>query len=210
MPCRDHLWYLCHHGVVPGASATHLLILCLTYEDVYVCSPQTEVPEHVLIYLLHHAGPFGVAVVRLALMQENAFDHSYLLSLLRHLDDSAVRIAAIVVSGYLCPPLVRILVHLLLIQVLVEHLNGAATHGDGYDTDFLVGQGLHHRTTEIVCRTELAYRTDNRALCSVPVAQCALRRVEITSRQHLEPLIDIPHVLSFPHGITLHIGLAET
>ena len=209
MTCRDHLGDLRHHMIMPGTATAHLLIFRLTNKEMYLACLQTQITKHVLIDFLHHTRPLLVTIVRLSLMQQDTLDHTYLLSLLRHLDNTAVRIFAVVIPGNLSPPFVIVLFVFLLIQVLVEHLNRAATHGNSDHTDLLVRQLLHHCAAEIVSRAKLTNRADNRTLGFIPVAQLPLRTIEVTRSQHLEPVVHIPHILRFPLGVTLHVRLSE-
>ena len=143
-------------------------------------------------------------------MQQDSLDDAHLLGFLRHLNETAIRVAAIVARGKLSPPLIGILIELVLIEVLVEHLDGAATHGNGNHTDFLIRECIHHCTSEIVGRAELTHWTDDRALRRIPVSKFTLGRIKITGCQHLETLIYVSHILSFPLGIALHVRLSET
>ena len=144
-------------------------------------------------------------------MQQDTLDDTYLLGFLGHLNDAAVRVATIMTLSQCCPPLVGIIFHFLFIQILVEHLDGTATHGNGNDTNLLISQFSHHRTTEIVGRTKLAIRTDNRTFGLIPIAQSTFGTgiVEITGSQHLEPLVNVTHILGLPLGIALHVRLSE-
>ena len=119
-------------------------------------------------------------------MQQDALDDTYLLGLLGHLDDATIRIFTIVVSGNLSPPLVVVLLIFLLVLILIEHLNRTTTHSYCNDTNLMVGKIGNHRTAEIIGRTELANRTDNRTLGYIPVAQRTLGAVEVAGCQHLE------------------------
>ena len=192
------------------AAASHLRILRLTDEEMYVGSPEAKVSQHIFIDLFHLVGPVCLTIVRAALVQQDALDDTCLLGLPGHLDDAAVRVCAIVIPGYLSPPLIVIVFVFLLVQILVEHLDGTAAHSNGNDTDLLVGEFLYHRTTEIVGRSQFAHRADDRAFGLIPVAQCTLGIVKVARCQHLETLIDIPFVLGFPLGIAFHIRLPET
>ena len=188
-----------------STTATHFRIFRLADKDMHVGGLEAKIPQHVLIDLFHFVGPVCLTVVRLSLVQQDALDDAYLLSLLGHLDDAAVRVLAVVIPGYLSPPLVIIFFVFLFVHILVEHLDGTATHRNGNDTDLFVGEFLYHRTTEIVRRSKFAHRVDDRTLGLVPVAQSTFRFVKVARCQHLETLIDIPFVLGFPIGIALHI-----
>ena len=67
-------------------------------------------------------------------MQEDALDDTCFLCLACHVDEALVGIAAIVVFGDGRPPLIGVVGQFLLALVLVEHLNGRATHGHSHDT----------------------------------------------------------------------------
>ena len=143
-------------------------------------------------------------------MQQDALDDAHLLRLLRHLDDAAVRVAAIVAVGQLSPPLVGVVFQFLLVEVLVEHLDGTATHGDGDDAHPLIGKFLDHRAAEIVAGPQFSHRADDGALGCVPVAERSLGVVEVAGGQHLEARVHVAHVLRFPLGVAFHVRLSET
>ena len=141
---------------------------------MYVGGSEIKVMQHVFIDLFHHAWPFLVSIVRAPLMQQDTLDDTHLLGFLGHLDNTSVRVTAIVIFSQGHPPLAGIVFHLLFIQVFIEHLDRTAAHGHGNDANLLVWQFSNHRTTEIVCRTQFSIRADNGTLCSVPITFCTL------------------------------------
>ena len=135
MSCRNHLWQLGHDGIMMVAAATHVLTFRLSSEERYVVSVKPQVGEYVVVDLLHHRRPVGIAVVRTALMEEDTLDDTFLLSQLGHVDQTLVGVTAVVFRCQLGPPLTGIAFQLGLIQVFVEHLYRTAAHGHGHDTD---------------------------------------------------------------------------
>ena len=210
MTSRNNLRNTVYLNIMAGATATHISILHLTNKDGDVSSLQIEVLQHVVINLLHHTGPVGVTTVRTALMQQNALDDTYFLSLFSHIDDTTIGVASIVTLSQSNPPLIGVVLHFLLVLVFVEHLDRAATHSHSNDTHLFVWQLPHHRTTKIVGRPQLAVRTNDRTCSLVPIAKFTIGTREITCCQHLETWVNIANILRLPLGITLHVRLSET
>ena len=107
-------------------------------------------------------------------MEQDALDNSHFLCLLGHLNDTSVGVAAIVVLGQRHPPLTRVILHFLLIFVLIEHLDRAATHSHGNDahTDVL-RKTLDHSASEVIAGTQSAVRTYQWRSSLVPLSLCA-------------------------------------
>ena len=200
-----------HLGVMTGTATTlgigtSTCIFNLTNEQGHAISTKVQVGQHVIIDFLHHAGPVGVATVRASLMKQDTLDDTHLLCLLGHLNDTSVRITAIMVLGQRSPPITRMSLQLLLIQVLVKHLNRTTTHSYGNHTDTdTVGQRLAHHTTEIIGRTKSTIRADQWRRGLVPVAFGTQGIGEVTGGQQAETIVDTRLIYRLWLGISFHV-----
>ena len=112
-------------------------------------------------------------------------------------------------SGEYRPPFIGVVGEFLLAFVLVEHLDGAASHGYGDDTDLdVLGQCGDHGAAEVVAHAEFPDGADDRAVGDVLVAEHAGGAGEIGGGEHPEAAVHA-FVAGLPLGIALHVGLSE-
>ena len=102
MTCRDNTGdtgNLHVMALTTAALRSITLVFYLTDIQWHILSIQTKVIKHVVVNLLHHVWPVGVAAVRTSLMQKDTLDYTHLLGLISHLDDASIGIAAVVPCG---------------------------------------------------------------------------------------------------------------
>ena len=100
----------------------------VTHVEVHLFGLQLQVTTEVLIDLLHHAGPLGVAGIGLTLMHQDTLDDTILLCLLGQFYQTLVRI--VIVSGqHTFHPTWGLLFSILLDTVGQESLDINTTNG---------------------------------------------------------------------------------
>ena len=117
--------------------------------EVHFFRLQFQVTAEVVVHLLHHAGPFRVARVRLTLVHQDTLDDAVLLSLLGQCDQTLVGIVVVGFEHALHP--VRGFLQISWNAVRQETLDvdTADSHVDDTDLDVL-RQRSHQRTAEPV------------------------------------------------------------
>ena len=169
---------------------------------------QLQVTQHVVINLLYHTSPLGVASVGLALVHQHTLDDTILLSLLGQCDESFIGV--IVVGGQHGNHPSWCLLHVVLDAVGQETLdvNTANGHVDDANADIL-RQRLDHRATKPVgrCQTRIRAAEWGRGFAPLPHLAASLRIVNGWHEQ--ETGTRTGDVLCLRLGCSLHVRLSE-
>ena len=177
--------------------------------EVYLLWFQLQVTAKVVIHLLHHSRPLGVTGVRLTLMHQDALDDTILLCLLGQCDQTLVGIVVISLQHSLHPSWSPF--HITLDAIGKETFDVDTTNGhmDNANLDVL-GQGLHHRTTKPVGRSQSRIRTAQGSNSLTPFAHLTATLRVVNGRHQQETRTRTLQILSLRFGSTFHVRLSET
>ena len=182
--------------------------------EVHLFGLQLQVAAEMVIDLLHHTGPLGVARVRLALVHQDTLDDTVLLSLLGQCDQTLVRVVVVGLE-HAFHPVRRLGLHVVVNAVGQESLDVDAADGHMDDADLdVLRQGGHQRTAEPVGRCQSCIRTTEWGDGLVPFAHLPFRECfgggVIHCGHPQEPWAGALQVLGFRTGGSLHVRLSET
>ena len=112
----------------------------VTHIEVYLLRLQLQITTEVVIDLLHHASPLGVAGISLALMHQNTLDDTVLLGFLGQLNQTLVGVIIVSLKHTLHPTR-SLLLHVAGNAVGQETLDVNTTDGHMNNTNLdIVGQ----------------------------------------------------------------------
>ena len=169
---------------------------------------ELQVAQQVVVHLLHHAGPLGVAGVRLALVHEHTLDHALLLRLFGQRHEAFIRIVVIGGEHRFHPSRRPFYIGLDAVVEESLYMDASDSHGDDAHAHIL-GQVFCQCSSEVVDRRESGVLTAERRQGLVPLAHfpAALRIVD--GSHHLEPVVQALQVLRFGSCRSLHVRLSE-
>ena len=140
-------------------------------------------------------------------MHEDALDDSVLLSDLRHLNKSCVRISAILLDYRLHP--VALVVDVLLVIILVPELDLCASYGYVDDSDpYVFRKYFDHLAAKEVYRAHVVALTADRRYGCIPLAHLSVKFRHVDCRHKAESRIIESHVLLCRSCAGLHVRLA--
>ena len=181
--------------------------------EVHILGLQLQVAAQVVIDLLHHARPLGVARVGLALMHQDALDDAVLLCLSGELHQALVGVVVVGLEQAFHPAR-GFLLGILLYAVGQESLDVDAADGDMDDTHLdILGKGCHEGAAEPVGRREACVRTAEGSCGLAPFALLAggalVSGGEIHCGHQQEARARAGQVGGFGFGGAFHVGLSE-
>ena len=131
--------------------------------EVHLLGLQLQVTTKVLVHLLHHACPLGVAGIGLALVHQNTLDDTILLCLLGQFHKTFVGVV-VVSSEHTLHPTWSLLLCILLDAVRQEALDVNTTNSHVNDTNLdILRQRGHEGTTKPVSRCQTCVCTAERS-----------------------------------------------
>ena len=199
----------CDNLVVSCADTLHVSVYDFTYEKRNVRTLKLEVLHEAVIDSLELAWPVRVSGVRLTLVDEDTLDHTVLLSDLRHLDKSCIRVVVVSCEHALHPAWCS-LCNIVVDAVRKECLDMASADSYMNDTYLnLLWKVSHECSSEIVCRSKTCARTAERRNCCVPFALNSSHLRVVDYRHHLEAVTYVFQILLLDSCVAFHIGLAE-
>ena len=179
-------------------------------EKGHVLRVEIEVAQQAVVDSLDLAGPFLVAGIRLALVQQHALDHARLLGDFAHVDEPLIRVVA-VRRGHAFEPVGGVVEVLLLgVGALLVELDARAGDADVDHADAVIfGQHLDHPAAEEVDRAHPVVLAVERRISRIPVSLLALEARHVDGGEHAEALgVAVLKVVERP-GPGLHVRLAE-
>ncbi len=170
---------------------------------------QLQVAAEVVVHLFHHACPFGVASVRLALVHQDALDHTVLLGLLGQCHQSLVGVVVVGLEHTRHPAGSPFHVTLDAVGQETLDVDAADGHVDHAHLDML-WQRLHQCTAEPVGRGQSCVGTAQRRHCLAPLAHLATPLRVVNGRHQQEAWTRTHQVLGLRARCALHVRLSET
>ena len=203
----------------------------VTYVKVHLLGLQLQVTTEVLVHLLHHTSPLGVAGIGLALVHKNTFDNTVLLGLLGQRYQALVGVV-VVGSQHTLHPAGSLLFSVILDTVGQETLDVDTAYGHVDNTDFdILRQRGYEGTAEPVCRGQTRVGTAEGCRGFTPLTHLAvfpvagwsgtglfganhrmlgIRGTRINGGHQQETRTGTSQVNSLRTSVTLHIRLSET
>ena len=169
---------------------------------------QLQVAQHVVVHLLYHTSPLGVASIGFTLVHQHTFDDTVLLGLLGQCDETLIGV--VVVGGQHGNHPARGLLHVAFDAVGQETLD--VDTADGYMDDTytdILRQGLDHRTAEPVGRCQTGIRTTEWGRGLAPLTHLTASLWIVDSRHEQETGTWTGDVLCLGLGCSLHVRLSE-
>ena len=204
----NRLWQTRDDGVVQRTGATHIGIHRLASKQRHILGLQVQVGEQAVVDGLHLVAPAVLTIVGLTLMEQDALDDTTLLSDLCHIDEALVGIVVVGSEGILHPVLCRLEIRFHLFRHEAFDINTANGYIDHTHT-YILWQGSHHRTAEVVGHTDLRPLTHQRRGGVVPLAHLTDWIGKVGAGHHLKARVDTL-VDGFWLRLAFHVRLSET
>ena len=208
----QRLWQFVNLFLTADADAFAASLYDVSCIEVHLFWLQLQVATEVVIHLLHHASPFRIPRVCLALMHEDTLDDTIFLSLLGQRDQTLIGIVVVRLKHTLHP--VRCFLQIGRNAIGKETFDVNAANGHVDDTDFdILGQRSHQSTAKPVGRRQTGIRTTQGWNGFVPFTHltgwkrfcCGV----VYCRHPQEAWPGTLEVLSLRTGCALHIGLTK-